>query len=123
MSRSPPSRLAAASERLLSPHQGDVGPFRALRAQTLSGKRYERNAFSPVSCEMEESNMSKLDADDRKKLPPEKFAEPKKRAYPIEDKSHARNAKARASQAVEAGRMSKAEKTKIDKKADSVLKQ
>jgi len=66
--------------------------------------------------------MSKLDTGDRKKLPAQKFAEPKKRAYPIEDASHARNAKARASQAVKAGRMSKAEETKIDKKADTVLK-
>jgi hypothetical protein len=66
--------------------------------------------------------MAKLDAEDRKKIPPKKFAEPEKRAYPIEDKAHARNAKARASQAVKAGRMSKAEEAKIDKKADAVLK-
>jgi len=66
--------------------------------------------------------MSKLEADDRNKLPAKKFAEPGKRAYPIEDKSHARNAKARAAQAVKAGRMSKSEETKIDKKADSVLR-
>ena len=50
------------------------------------------------------------------------LAEPDKRAYPIEDKAHAANAKARASQAVKAGRMSKAEEAKIDKKADKVLK-
>ncbi len=66
--------------------------------------------------------MAKLDADDRKKLPAKKFAEPDKRAYPIEDKAHASNAKARATQAVKAGRMSKAEAAKIDKKADAVLK-
>lgn len=66
--------------------------------------------------------MAELDADDRKHLPKSKFAEPDKRAYPIEDKPHARNAKARASQAVKAGRMSKAEQGKIDKKADAVLK-
>jgi hypothetical protein len=66
--------------------------------------------------------MAKLETDDRKKLPAKKFAEPEKRAYPIEDKSHARNAKARASQAVKAGRTSKSEETKIDKKADAVLK-
>jgi hypothetical protein len=66
--------------------------------------------------------MSKLDAGDRNKLPAKKFAEPEKRAYPIEDKSHARNAKARAAQAVKSGRMSKAEEAKIDKKADSVLR-
>jgi hypothetical protein len=66
--------------------------------------------------------MAKLDTAERDKLPAKKFAEPGKRAYPIEDKAHARNAKARASQAVKAGRMSKTEEAKIDKKADAVLK-
>lgn len=66
--------------------------------------------------------MAELDADHRNKLPKSKFAEPEKRKYPIEDKAHARNAKARASQAVAAGRMSKAEEKRIDKKADAVLK-
>jgi hypothetical protein len=68
------------------------------------------------------SIMAELDTARRKKLSAKDFAEPEKRAYPIEDKAHARNAKARASQAVKAGRMSKAEKTKIDNKADAVLK-
>jgi hypothetical protein len=66
--------------------------------------------------------MAKLNTVARNKLPTKDFAEPKKRAYPVEDKAHARNAKARASQAVNAGRMSKAEESKIDKKADAVLK-
>ena len=66
--------------------------------------------------------MAELSASERKKLPKSKFAEADKRKYPIEDKSHARNAKARASQAVKAGRMSKAEEKKIDRKADAVLK-
>jgi len=66
--------------------------------------------------------MAELDAADRKKLPKSKFAEPDKKAYPIEDKAHARNAKARASQAQNAGRMSKAEEQRIDRKADAVLK-
>ncbi len=65
--------------------------------------------------------MTKLNTKGRDKLPAKDFAEPAKRAYPVEDKSHARNAKARTSQAVKAGRMSKTEKTKIDKKADAVL--
>ncbi len=65
--------------------------------------------------------MAELDAAHRDKLPKSKFAEPDKRAYPIEDKPHARNAKARAAQAVKAGRMSKAEAGKIDRKADKVL--
>jgi hypothetical protein len=66
--------------------------------------------------------MTKLNAARRRKLPAKVFAEPNKRAYPVEDKAHARNAKARASQAANAGRMSKAEERKIDKKADAVLK-
>jgi hypothetical protein len=66
--------------------------------------------------------MAELKQKTRDKLPAKDFAEPDKRAYPVEDKPHARNAKARASQAVKAGRMSKTEKAKIDKKADAVLK-
>lgn len=66
--------------------------------------------------------MAKLSSGARNKLPAKDFAEPEKRAYPIEEKAHARDAKARASQAVKAGRMSKAEEGKIDKKADAVLK-
>lgn len=66
--------------------------------------------------------MAELSTDKRDKLPDKAFAEPDKRAYPIEDKAHARNAKARASQAVKAGRMSKAEEERIDRKADAVLK-
>ena len=65
--------------------------------------------------------MAELNAEKRDKLPDKAFAEPEKRAYPIEDKAHARNAKARASQAVKAGRMSKTEEKRIDKKADAVL--
>jgi len=66
--------------------------------------------------------MAKLSSSERKKLPKSKFAEPGKRAYPVEDASHASNAKARASQAVKAGRMSESEKAKIDRKADAALK-
>jgi len=66
--------------------------------------------------------LTKLNADDRDRLSAKDFAEPEKRAYPIEDKAHARNAKARASQAANSGRMSKAEQDEIDRKADAVLK-
>ena len=65
--------------------------------------------------------MSELTSNARDKLPAKDFAEPAERAYPIEDKPHARNAKARAAQAVKAGRMSKAEEGRIAKKADKVL--
>lgn len=66
--------------------------------------------------------MAKLSSSDRNKLPKGKFAEPDTRAYPVEDPSHARNAKAGASQAVKAGRMSKSEAAKIDMRADATLK-
>lgn len=38
------------------------------------------------------------------------------------DKSHARNAKARASQMEEQGKLSAADKKKVDAKADKILK-
>lgn len=66
--------------------------------------------------------MADLSSKARNKLSAKAFAEPERRAYPIEDKAHARNAKARASQQVKAGKMSKAEERKIDSKADAVLK-
>lgn len=65
--------------------------------------------------------MAELSTNQRNHLKSKDFAEPDKRAYPIEDKPHARNAKARASQAVKAGRMSKAEEKRIDAKANKVL--
>jgi hypothetical protein len=71
---------------------------------------------------LKERKMAKLSESGRKKLPASKFAEPDKKAYPIEDVAHAKNAEARASQAVEAGRMSKVETSKIDKKANTVIK-
>jgi hypothetical protein len=64
--------------------------------------------------------MAKLTTADRKKLPKGKFAGPD-RSYPVPDKSHAANAKARASQAVNAGRMSSSEEKRIDAKANKVL--
>ena len=66
--------------------------------------------------------MPKLTSETRKKLPAGEFALPGGR-YPVEDKAHARNAKARATQQEKAGNLSAADKAKVDRKADSVLKQ
>lgn len=65
--------------------------------------------------------MPKLTTNSRDKLPKGDFAGPD-RSYPVPDKPHARNAKARASQAVNAGRMSKSEERRIDAKPDAKLK-
>ena len=49
------------------------------------------------------------------------FGEPGKRKYPMPDKSHAANAKARATQMVKKGKLSESEKEKIDAKANKIL--
>lgn len=65
--------------------------------------------------------MADLTAAQRKRLPASKFAEPKQRKYPVPDKAHAKNAKARASAAYRSGRMTKAERDRIYAKSDVVL--
>ena len=65
--------------------------------------------------------MSTLSEKQRDKMPESKFGLPDERKYPMPDKSHARNAKARASQAQNAGRISAADEKKIDRKADKIL--
>jgi hypothetical protein len=68
-----------------------------------------------------ENAMAKLTAKKRNALPKSAFAGPG-RSYPVNDRAHAANAKARASQAVKAGRMSKAQEQRIDAKANAVLR-
>ncbi len=65
--------------------------------------------------------MAKLTTSRRKSLPSSSFGEPGKRAYPMPDRSHAANAKARASQQYNAGRLSGSAKAKIDAKANRKL--
>jgi hypothetical protein len=75
--------------------------------------------------------MGDLDADDREKIPTKDFGLPEKAQtkdakkesgnYPMPDKRHARNAKARASQQRKAGRLTKDEQARIDRKADKIL--
>lgn len=62
----------------------------------------------------------KLTEKARDKLPKKDFAG-KDRSYPVEDKSHARGAKSRASEEEHRGRISKSTEGKIDAKADRVL--
>jgi hypothetical protein len=66
--------------------------------------------------------MAKLTAAKRDKLPLTSFGLPGSRKFPMPDKAHAANAKARASQAVNAGRMSKSTEAKIDAKANRKLR-
>jgi hypothetical protein len=65
--------------------------------------------------------MPELDQNDRDKLKSSQYGLPDERKYPMPDKAHARNAKARASQQENKGNLSKSDEQKIDRKADKVL--
>jgi hypothetical protein len=75
--------------------------------------------------------MAELSAKKREQLPAKDFGLPEKARtkadkkesgnYPMPDKVHARNAKARAAQQRKAGNLSKAEQERIDRKADKKL--
>lgn len=76
--------------------------------------------------------MAKLSTAERKRLPKKDFGLPAKKgkggenkagrgAYPMPDKAHARAAKAYASKEANRGKLSKAARKKIDRKADKVL--
>lgn len=66
--------------------------------------------------------MAKLTSKKRNGLPSSDFALPKERKYPVNDKSHAANAKARAQQQFDKGNISKSTLNKIDAKANKKLK-
>ena len=65
--------------------------------------------------------MAKLTAAKKNAEPKKEFGLPEERKYPMPDASHARNAKARASQMVHTGKLSAADKKKIDAKANRIL--
>jgi hypothetical protein len=65
--------------------------------------------------------MAELSTRKRNAEPKSEFGLPDERKYPMPDKSHARNAKARASQQEKKGNLTAAEKKKIDRKADKIL--
>lgn len=64
--------------------------------------------------------MAKLSTAARKRLPTSDFAGPN-RSYPVENKSHAANAKARATQMVAKGKLSSGAAARIRAKANRML--
>lgn len=66
--------------------------------------------------------MADLSSKQRGHLKPSQFGLPGTKSYPIPDKSHAANAKARASEEFHKGRLTRNEELTIDKRADAVLK-
>jgi hypothetical protein len=65
--------------------------------------------------------MSKLTTKARKSIPKAEFGLPGSKKYPMPDRAHAANAKARSTQQVKAGNLSPASKAKIDAKANRIL--
>ena len=65
--------------------------------------------------------MAKLTSKSRNAMSNSTFGLPGERKYPMPDKSHAANAKARASQQVAKGNLSSSSKSKIDAKANKIL--
>jgi hypothetical protein len=65
--------------------------------------------------------MAKLTTSERREIPAREFGLPASRGYPMPDKSHAANAKARATQQVAKGNLSAASEQKIDAKANRIL--
>lgn len=65
--------------------------------------------------------MAKLTTKRRKALPKSDFGLPGSKKYPMPNKSHARNAKARAAQQFKKGKLSASAKAKIDAKANKKL--
>jgi hypothetical protein len=65
--------------------------------------------------------MAKLSAAARKRIPSSEFGLPGSRKYPMPNRSHAANAKARATQMVKRGKLSAASAAKIRAKANRVL--
>ena len=65
--------------------------------------------------------MSKLTSKQRHQIPSSEFGLPKQRKYPMEDRSHAIDAKARAKQQFDRGNLTPEQLRKIDKKANRIL--
>lgn len=65
--------------------------------------------------------MSKLTTAERKKLPKSVYGLPAEKKYPMPDKSHAANAKARATQMLDKGKLSPSSASKIKAKANRIL--
>jgi hypothetical protein len=65
--------------------------------------------------------MATLSEKKRDRLSDSTFGLPEQHKYPMPDESHARNAKARASQQKKKGNLTASEKAKIDRKADRIL--
>lgn len=97
--------------------------FKDTTKVTYGEHRFDRTS-TPVrmhSRAMPKARGGPLTAKARDALPKSDFGLPSERKFPMPDKSHAANAKARASQQAARGALSEGAKAKIDAKANAIL--
>ena len=87
---------------------------------SMAGNRVNKRGSHNQSQKLS-SRLGTLSSKKRDSLPKKTFGLPGERKYPMPDKSHAANAKARATQMVKAGKLSPGSKAKIDAKANRIL--
>jgi hypothetical protein len=127
--RTSAERLTASAKRppltqdALPRDKAPYTPLRAATSHVMMQPAKGRTITEPgVLClNTERGEMAKLTTAKKKAEPEKEFGLPEERKYPMPDKSHARNAKARASQMEREGKLSAADKKKIDTKANRVL--
>ena len=107
----PPVFIGSKSERKASDEHSRI----AMKRHESKGSRYHDG--SPHHHHPD----GVLSSKERDEMPKEEFGEPGSRKYPMPDRSHAANAKARASQQESKGNLSEGEEANIDAKADRIL--
>jgi hypothetical protein len=80
-----------------------------------------RRSIRDAAADLEVPTMAELTEKKRDSLKKSQFGLPDEKKYPMPDKSHAANAKARASQQKKKGTITASEKATIDRKADRIL--
>ena len=108
-------------DRMVQRRTASPGPRLSQPASVSRATTPTRPVLAPPPVPHGEKEMAKLTTKVRKKLPATDFGEPKKHAYPMPDKAHAINAKARAAQMVKKGKLTASEKKAIDGRANRKL--
>jgi hypothetical protein len=91
------------------------------RVACAQGRTLDDNDRPKRGRNQEVAIMAELTEKKRNSLKSSTYGLPEERKYPMPDKSHARNAKARASQQEDKGNLTASEKARIDRKADRIL--
>lgn len=92
--------------------------YRKVQKAAVGAKRPHK-AGNPAVCAP--GAYGELSAEQRAAFSPSAFGLPERRAYPMPDVSHARNAKARAAAQYRAGKLSRSDFERVARKADRII--